>query len=100
MVVLAAVALMGRRMVVRHPTGHHVTGRQVTRRHVTGCHVTGCHVVGRSTVRHRPHPVHVAPQALGVAEPHLAQESQEDEHAAEAEREGRGTTHRLGCYAD
>ena len=47
----------------------------------------------RPAVRHRPQPVHVAPEALGVAKAHLAQKSQEDEHTAEAEQKGRRATH-------
>ena len=69
--------------------------------------VTGS-VMGRGVVHrpasagrnHRPHAVHVAPETLGVAEAHLAQKSQEDEQTAEAEQQGRGTMHGLGCYAD
>jgi hypothetical protein len=44
--------------------------------------------------------VHVAPETLGVAEAHLTQKSQEDEHTAEAEQQGGGATHGFGCYAD
>ena len=79
--VLAAAALMARRLVVHHPASIRTAARH-----------------------HRPHAVHVAPETLGVAEAHLTQKSQEDEHAAEAEQEGRGTTHdqdamRVGCQA-
>lgn len=75
--VLVAVALMGRRLVVHHPASIRTAARH-----------------------HRPHAVHVAPETLGVAEAHLTQKSQEDEHTAEAEQQGGGATHGFGCYAD
>jgi hypothetical protein len=78
---LATMMLMRRRLVMHHPVASH-------------------RCVRRPVAHQRPHAVHVAPEALGVAEAHLTQKSQEDEHAAEAEQEGRGTTHGLGCYAD
>ena len=68
---------MGRRLVVHHPASIRTAARH-----------------------HRPHAVHVAPETLGVAEAHLTQKSQEDEHTAKAEQQGGGATHGFGCYAD
>ena len=58
----------------------------------------------RRLAPHGAQPVHVALEALRVAEAHLAQESQEDEDAAEAEEDGMGTSHgqdamRIGRHA-
>jgi len=78
--VLFAVTVMGGRLVVHHPAGHRAGG---------------C-----PPGHHRSHPVHVAREALGAAEAHLAQKRQEDQHTAEAEQKGRETSHELGCYAD
>ena len=82
--VLVAGTVMGRPLVVLRPAGHRSVGRPVA--------------------NHRSQSVHVALETLGVAEAHLAQKSQVDEDTAEAEQQGRGTTHvtdamRVGRHA-
>jgi hypothetical protein len=62
------VTVMSRLLMVRHRASRRTGGPPVS--------------------RHRPQPVHVAPETLRAAEPRLAQKGQEDEHTAEANQEG------------